>query len=90
MSLVRTYWNGEEATARRVVVVVGPPLRPTWWCADLFGQRRNAVEVIYGGRSFFLDDDNGDGWYKVTVGRGSPNVFHRSLPDTSTVQEVLY
>lgn len=88
--MAATFWNGEPCTARRVTVVVGPPLRPTWWCADLQGQCRAAVEVTYGGRTFFLDDEDGDGWFKVTAGHGSPNVAHRSLPDASTVQEVLH
>ena len=79
------YWNGEPAACRRVTVIVGESLVDTWWCAPLAGQRRAAVEVIYGGRKFFLDNEDGSGWFKVTDGRGSPRWADRSLPDTSVV-----
>lgn len=121
MSAERTYWNGEPATCRRVVVSVGTVPSPTWWSAGLEGSERHAVEVTYGGSVFFLDDDDlpegheelhrarlspehrakmdalrrfvgaqpapcrGDGWRKVTVGRGSPEYGHRSLPKDSIV-----
>ena len=80
-----TFWNGEPAHAIRCVVAVGKPLAPTWWCAGLEGQRRRAVMVTYGGEDFFLDDEDGSGWAKVTVGHGSPRVGHRSLPHDSRV-----
>lgn len=84
-AVMKGEWNGEPAEVRRVVVKVGEPLRPTWWCARLEGQEWDAVEVRYGGRTFFLDDSDGSGWAKVIFGHGSPNVSHRSLPDSSVV-----
>jgi len=80
-----TFWNGEPTPARRVRVIVGESMRPTWWCAALKGTERAAVEVSYGGGRFFLDDEDGSGWAKVTAGHGSPRVRHRSLPDSSVV-----
>lgn len=82
---METYWNGELTPARRVVVIVGPTCLPSWWCASLAGERRDAVEVTYGDAVEFLDDEDGSGWYKVTDGRGSPRAGHRSLPDDSVV-----
>ena len=82
----QTYWNGEPARARKVTVIVGEPMRPTWWCAHLVDTERSAVEVRYGTQPrFFLDNEDGSGWHKVTIGRGSPRWGSRSLPDTSTV-----
>lgn len=78
-------WNGQPARARRVTVRVGDSPLPSWWCAKLAGQTRDAVEVHYGGRRFFLDDVDGSGWRKVTDGHGSPRMASRLLPDTSTV-----
>lgn len=75
------FWNGEATPVRKVVVEVAPSPFPTWWCASLAGTERCAVEVTYDGRVFFLDDEDGSGWAKVTTGRGSPRVTHRSLPD---------
>jgi hypothetical protein len=80
-----TYWNGEPTPARRVVVRVGPAERETHRHFGLEGTERRAVEVRYGGRTFFLDDEDGGGWRKVTEGRGSPRWSHSGLPDSSEV-----
>jgi hypothetical protein len=81
----KTYWNGEPAQCRRVLVKVGTVERPTWWCAGLEGTERKAVEVNYGGQRFCLDNENGSAWLKVTLGGGGPEWGHSSLPDDSTV-----
>lgn len=83
-----TFWNGEPCRARRVRVRVGTVPR-TWWCAGLEGAELEAVEVTYNGRTFFLDDANGDAWAKVTRQKGSPSAGHRSLPEDSVVVDVL-
>lgn len=74
-----TFWNGEPCKARKVKVIIGQPPRPTWWFAALVGQARDAVEVNYNGEIFYLDNDDGQGWTKVTEGKGSPWVGHKSL-----------
>lgn len=76
----RTFWNGEPTPARIVRVIVGPSPFPTWWCAELAGTEREAVEVDYHGDKFYLDNEDGSGWRKVTLGRGSPTWGHSSLP----------
>lgn len=75
-----TYWNGIPTPARRVRVVVGKAPLPTWWCAPLEGQEREAVEVRYVGQVFYLDNEDGQGWAKVTIGRGGPAFGHGELP----------
>lgn len=87
---LRTYWNGMPTAARRVRVRVGTSMLPTWWCAELKGTERRAVEVTYGSDRFLLDDETGQGWAKVTLGRGSPEYGHRSLPDDSEILEELH
>lgn len=106
-----TYWNGEPALARKVTVVVAAPEGGVGaWYDSVVGWRRDAVEIVYGGETFYIDDDElvrsledlerlkaaeeeagrdlgsdvrvlpaGLGWVKVTSGRGSPTVSHRSL-----------
>lgn len=76
----RTFWNGEPAPARKVRVIVGPSPVKTWWCAELEDTEREAVEVNYYGEKFYLDNEDGGGWNKVTHGRGSPQWGHSSLP----------
>ena len=75
-----TFWNGYPAQCRKVRVVVGKSERPTWWCAPLEGQDREAVEVHGDGEVFYLDNEDGQGWAKVTVGRGSPQYGHAEMP----------
>lgn len=75
-----TFWNGERAAARRVrVIVADDPQFPAYWARPLVGTERDAVEVIYAGHVFYLDNDSGEGWAKVTDGRGSPRYGHQDL-----------
>lgn len=76
---VRTYWNGEPTPCVRVKVVVGKAPE-TWWCVKLEGTTRAAVKVMYKGAVYYLDNENGSAWLKVTTGRGGPNIAHNSLP----------
>jgi hypothetical protein len=76
----RTYWNYEPTPARVVRVIVGASRLPTWWCAEMEGKERVAVEVNYHGDKFYLDNEDGSGWRKVTEGRGGPDWGHSSLP----------
>lgn len=81
-----TYWNGEKAKAEVVKVVVADDIPSGWWCKGLEGTVREAVRVEYGESRFYLDNSphedspGGDGWLKVTKGRGHPRYGHRSLP----------
>lgn len=82
----RPRWNGEPCEARKVVVRVGPSL-PGWWCAGLEGQERKAVEVKGKTSTFCLDNEDGQGWHKVTDGMGSPKWGHSSLPPSEVLRE---
>ena len=83
-----TYWNGEPCDAKRVEVIVGQSPRPTWWSAKFVGQKRPAVRIRYGGQQFYIDDEDGIGWDKVTSGRGSFRITHFSLPVEREVGEI--
>jgi hypothetical protein len=53
-----TFWNGEPCEARQVrVVVADRPKTPRYWARPFVGQERAAVEVTYGGSTFYLDDE---------------------------------
>jgi hypothetical protein len=83
-----TFWNGEPCKARRVIVIVGKAEKPTFWYANLEGQERQAVEVVYGDQTFYLDNVTDSGWDKVTAGKGSPRYGHRSLKVARVVKAV--
>ena len=84
-----TFWNGQPCEARRVRVIVGPCLKSTFWHNGLEGTEREAVEVVYAGQQpFYMDNEDGSGWRKVTVGRGGPGWYHASLPVDRVLSEV--
>jgi hypothetical protein len=77
--LTDTYWNGQRVVARRLKGTVGES--PSgWWCSKLKGQIRQVVEVTYYDMVFYIDNQDGSGWIKVTEGRGMPDYPHKSLP----------
>jgi len=79
MNKVRTQWNGENCFAMRVICTVTDTLEfPQYWARGLVGQRRKVVLVKYGKYVSLLDDEDGQGWYKVTHG-GSPLVGSKDL-----------
>jgi len=55
-----TYWRGQECPARRLLVRVKGSLEAV-----------PAVEVIAGGRCFYLDDRDGSAWLILTYGLGA-------------------
>jgi len=74
-----TRWNGEPCIARRITAIVADSVFFSgYWARDLVGTRRDAVEVTYSNATFYLDDEDGSGWAKVTSG-GSPRSGHLSL-----------
>ena len=79
-----TFWNGEPADCRRVLVVIADaPEFPLYWARALIGSVRHAVEVSNanqaGKQPFYLDNEDGSGWAKVRHGHGSPRWGHRGL-----------
>lgn len=85
-----TFWQNEKVDARRVVVIVGDSDRfPNYWARSMVGTERVAVEITpVGGKPFYLDDENGEAWRKITVHHGSPLRGHRSLEVERVVKEL--
>jgi hypothetical protein len=78
--VTQTYWNGEPCTATRgTAEVADAPEFSMYWARDLVGQRIPVVRVNYFVHPFYLDDQDGRGWHKVTKGKGSPREGHRNV-----------
>lgn len=74
-----TRWNGEPFQAVKVAVrVADAPEFPEYWAHQHINTIRQAVRVQYYGDTFYLDNEDGSGWYKVTHG-GGPGLPHRDL-----------
>lgn len=77
--MTNTQWNGEPCAARLITAIVADNSAfPMYWARPFVGMRRKAVEVEYSGETFYLDDEDGSGWNKVTHG-GSPWFPHSNL-----------
>ena len=89
---METFWNGEPCKARKVTCVMADsPEFPLFWgrAEKKVGTRVRAVEVDYENKPFYLFDDDGWGWRKVTDGLGSPSWGHKSLCPVPGTVEVL-
>jgi hypothetical protein len=85
---MKTEWNYEPCSATRVLVIVDDaPEFPSYWARDLIGKERFAVEVIYNGQTFYIDDEDGSGWFKVTNG-GGPEYRHGNLRVKHVIQKL--
>jgi hypothetical protein len=78
---VATWWNNAPCKAVPVFVEVGQDMTDPRhaWAITLAGTIRWAVRIDYFGRTFYIDNDDGSGWYKVTHG-GGKQWPHRRLP----------
>lgn len=85
----KTYWNGEPCKARRVLITVGDCPFPRGWYKHLIGTEMRAVEVTYGNDTFYLADQDGNGWHKVTVEHGGPHYGHHSVTAAKVIKERL-
>lgn len=85
--MTATRWNGEPCIASRITATVADnDAFPLYWARHLVGTRRKIVEVTYGGETFYLDDEDGSGWNKVTHG-GSPHWAHSNITiDPDSIQ----
>lgn len=82
-----TRWNGEPCAARKVrVMVADSDFFPAYWARQYVDTVREAVEVTYNGQTFYLDNEDGSGWHKVTHG-GGPGWPHRDLEISAVMGE---
>ena len=84
---MKTRWNGEPCEARRVVIKVGECPFPQGWYRHLVGSELRAVEIKYGSETFYIADEDGNGWHKVTKERGGPHWWHKSVTCAEVIRE---
>lgn len=83
------YWNGEyAATFVAVLYKVGQAETQTWWQNRHIGQERQGILITYRGETWLIDNQHGEGYYKVTLGLGSPNVGHKSIANYEIIREL--
>jgi hypothetical protein len=77
---MKGFWNGLPAEITPVTYEIGPHTidAALWWSKRLEGKRRQGLKVEQDGNIFFIDNEYGDGYYKVTTGKGMPEYGHKS------------
>jgi hypothetical protein len=76
---MKGYWNGEPATFIGVTYEVTKSEGELHWQNLHVGSRRQGIQITYQGETWIIDNENGDGYYKVTKGYGSPRCGHKSI-----------
>jgi len=82
------YWNGEEAEIKGVTYEVTEAEGKMWWQNQFIGQRRQGIEITYQKKKWIIDNEYGDGFYKVIYGMGSPRVGHKSISNPIKIKHI--
>lgn len=83
------YWNGEHATFKGITYeVIESKTGKLHWQNQFIGKRRQGIEISYKNRKFIIDNENGDGYFKVTRGLGSPRCGHKSIFNPINVEYI--
>jgi hypothetical protein len=83
------YWNGDKsANFIGVIYKVDKAPTPTWWQNRVVGTERQGLMITYANQTWLIDNECGDGYYKLTEGLGSWRCGHKSLADYTIVREI--
>lgn len=73
------FWNGEPATFTVVEYEVTKSEEPLYWNNLNVGTRRQAIQIKQDEWIWLIDNQFGDGYYKVTAGKGMWTSAHKSI-----------
>ena len=80
-------WNGKPCQARTVLIELADcPQYQNYWARAIVGQERNAVEVTVGDHVFYMDNQDGTGYAKITAGCGMWIFPHREVRPARIIQ----
>lgn len=86
------FWNGEPAKYRALLVEIvesDKEMPLLYWGRTFVGQFRQIIEVHYRPEPFYIDNEDGLGYTKVTKGLGSPPFGHRVIYGHKIMHELL-
>jgi hypothetical protein len=86
--MVKYYWNNEEVSISGVNYLVTQSGTPLHWQNLHVGSTRQGIKIQYCGTSFVIDNENGDGYRKITKGRGSLQYSHKSVDNPNILSEI--
>lgn len=80
-------WNGKPCRARTVLIELADcPQYQNYWARAIVGQECNAVEVTVGDHVFYMDNQDGTGYAKITAGCGMWIFPHREVRPARIIQ----
>lgn len=79
MNKLKGFWNGEPCIFYPIEYTVKESNVISHWFNRFVGQKRQGLKVEYDGGNFFIDNQHGDGYYKLTKGKGSVKCGHKSI-----------
>lgn len=85
---MKGYWNGSDATFVGVTYEVTKPEELLWWQNMHIGATRQALMVTQQKSVWLIDNEHGDGYYKVTEGMGGFQCGHKSVINPKNVQHI--
>lgn len=89
---MKALWQNEQCDVKvlKIKILPSPEDPVCYWGKVFYYQERQALLVTQGSQQFLIDNEDGTGYLKVTVGLGSPSYGHRSIFNYEIVEEVFY
>lgn len=87
--MIKGFWNGEPAEITGIIyTVTKSEITPLHWQNSCVGEKRQGIKIFHKGASFMIDNEDGQGYLKVTEGRGSFTYGHKTVMDPLYVREI--
>lgn len=90
--MIKGFWNYTEPVTFTGITyeVTFDKEHPLYWQNAFAGQRRQALQVVAreGTETFIIDNENGQGYYKIMSGKGSPGFGHKSIFNPANILEI--
>ena len=83
------YWNGEyKAQFRGITYEVTQSEGEFHWQNMHIGERRQGLLILFHNQKWIIDNQYGDGFYKLTIGEGSFQCGHKSVSNPKNIEAI--
>ncbi len=82
------YWDNQQVEVVGVTYTVTKSPQPLHWQNHYAGKKRQGLKIKQKAFEFIIDNEHGDGYLKLTEGRGSFMYGHKSVVDPISVIEI--
>jgi hypothetical protein len=82
---MKGFWNGEPAKIEGITYEVSQAVLKNHWQNVHVGKRRQGLRITQGGETWIIDNEHGDGYYKVTKGMGMWRSGHKDVTNPQRI-----